>query len=257
MTSHFVLPDVQAKPEQDFSFLTWAGQYCAKHKPDVIVCIGDFADMQSLSEYDKGKKSFEGRKYIDDIEAAKLAMGYFMSPIIQEQARLEVGHRKRWKPRLVLTLGNHCYRINRAIETDRKLEGLISIKDLEYEKWGWEVYPFLEVVEIDGVCYSHYFCSGIMGRPVSSARQLVLKKHHSCVMGHVQGSEIDMSQRRADGTPLIGLFAGIYTPYDESYLNPQTNKQHRQVWHNREVNNGFFYPCPISLEYLERKYGDN
>lgn len=255
MISHFILPDVQAKPGQDFSFLTWAGKYCAKHKPDVIICIGDFADMQSLSEYDKGKKAFEGRTYKADIEAAIDAMTYFVTPILNEKGRLKDGHRKRWNPRLVLTSGNHEQRINRAIETDRKLEGLISPTDLKYESFGWEVYPFLEVVEIDGVCYSHYFCSGVMGRSVASARQLVIKKHQSCVMGHVQASEIDMSQRRADGVPLIGLFAGIYTPYDEGYLNPQTNKQHRQVWHNREVKDGFFYPSPISLEYLQRKYG--
>jgi hypothetical protein len=84
---------------------------------------------------------------------------------------------------------------------------------------------------------------------------LVPKKHMSCVMGHVQASEIDMSQRRADGVPLLGLFAGIYTPYDEAYLNPQSNKQHRQVWMLQEVADGFAYPQPISIEFLRAKYG--
>lgn len=255
MTEHVIIPDVQVKPGQDFEFLRWAGEYCAEHRPDVIVCIGDFADMQSLSSYDVGKKEFEGRRYTDDIAAAKEAMEVFLSPIYAEEDRRLKGHRKRWNPRMVLTLGNHCHRINVAISKDRKLEGLISIDDLGYEEFGWEVYPFLEVVKIDGVCYSHYFTSGVMGRPVSSPRALVTKKHMSCVMGHVQESGIDMSQFRGDGTPLIGIFAGIYTPYDEGYLNSQTNVQHRQIWHLREVQDGFSYPLAVSLNYLERKYG--
>jgi len=44
--------------------LTWAGQYAVDKKPDVIVHIGDHWDMPSLSHYDKGTKSFEGRRYL-------------------------------------------------------------------------------------------------------------------------------------------------------------------------------------------------
>ena len=255
MTTHFVLPDVQAKPGLTFEHLTWAGKYAAEQKPDVIICIGDFADMESLSSYDVGKKVFEGRTYLKDITAAHEAMAAFMMPIKGEMQRLKKNKEKQWKPRLVLTLGNHENRINVAVNNDRKLDGLISIGDLGYPEWGWEVYPFLETVAIDGVMYSHYFTAGVMGRPVSSARALVTKKHMSCTMGHVQDAEIDMSQRRADGTHLIGLFAGIYYQHDEGYLNPQTNQSHRQIWMKHEVKDGFYYPMPVSLEYLRRKYG--
>ena len=71
MSKHLVIPDVQAKPGDDFNFLSWIGKYCAREHPDVIVQIGDFADMPSLSEYDKGKKSFEGRSYKKDIVTGK------------------------------------------------------------------------------------------------------------------------------------------------------------------------------------------
>lgn len=254
--SHFLLPDVQVKPNQDYDFLRWAGRYAADHKPDVIVCIGDFADMPSLSSYDVGTKAFEGRKYIDDIAATKEAMATFLKPIKDETAKLAKNRKKKWEPRLVLTLGNHENRINRAVNLDRKLEGLISIDDLEYEKFGWEVIPFLQPIIIDGVSYAHYFCTGVRGNPVSSARALVAKKHMSCVMGHVQDVQISMEHRRGDGIPLIGLFCGIYYEHDEEYLNAQTNMQHRCVWMNREVKDGFFYPHPISLDYLRRTYKD-
>jgi hypothetical protein len=81
MAKHLVLPDVQAKPGVDFSYLSKIGRYATEKKPDTIICIGDFADMPSLSSYDVGKKSFEGRRYVEDVKASKDAMVSFLSPI--------------------------------------------------------------------------------------------------------------------------------------------------------------------------------
>ena len=63
MTVHAIIPDCQVKDGVDLSYLTWVGKYLAEKKPDVIVQIGDFADMPSLSSYDVGRKCFEGRRY--------------------------------------------------------------------------------------------------------------------------------------------------------------------------------------------------
>src|SRR5690606_20662253 len=81
---HLMIPDVQAKPGHDFSFLTAVGNYAAAKKPDAIIQIGDFADMCSLSSYDRGKKAFEGRRYKKDIEASHEAMMKLMTPIARE-----------------------------------------------------------------------------------------------------------------------------------------------------------------------------
>lgn len=254
MKTHLIIPDCQVKPGVPIDHLEWAGNYAAEKKPDVIINIGDFADMPSLSSYDVGKKSFEGRTYQADIESARNAMTVFMVPINKEKSRLEANKKKSWSPVKKLFLGNHENRINRAIENDRKLDGLISIDDLKYKEFGWDVYPFLEVGIVDGVAYSHYFTSGIMGRPVTSARALTTKKHMSCVMGHVQTTEIDMSQFRADGTPLISLFVGGFYQHDEEYLGAQGNNLNRGIWMLYEVQNGSFWPHFISLDYLRKNY---
>jgi hypothetical protein len=156
-----VLPDVQAKPGVDFSYLRRIGRYALEKRPDVIVCIGDFADLPSLSSYDKGKRSFEGRRYKRDIEAAQFAMQAFLGPIEEYNKTA----RRPYTPRKVLTLGNHEHRIDRATNDDPMLEGILSIKDLAYEEYGWEVYPFLEVVVIEGIAFSHYFTTGSWGAP--------------------------------------------------------------------------------------------
>ena len=118
MTRHLVIPDTQVKPDMPVDHLYWAGRYAAATKPDVIIHLGDHWDMPSLSSYDVGKKSFEGRRYVNDIEAGKHAMWAFMHPILDEQRRLRLNKKKTWNPRMVFLLGNHEQRIERAIETD-------------------------------------------------------------------------------------------------------------------------------------------
>lgn len=63
-----VIPDCQVKPGVPLDHMSWIGKLIVDKKPDVIVNIGDFADIPSLSSYDVGKKSFEGRRYVDDLE---------------------------------------------------------------------------------------------------------------------------------------------------------------------------------------------
>lgn len=255
MTKHLVIPDTQCKPNQSIEHLRWAGEYAADKKPDVIVHLGDHWDMPSLSSYDVGKKSFEGRRYTDDIEAGLRGMFAFMKPIREEQMRLRTNRKKVWNPRMVFLLGNHEQRIERAVENDSKLSGLISYDDLELEQAGWEVHDFLKPVVIDGIAYSHYFCSGVMGRPVTNAKLLLQKKMMSCIQGHVQDRDIAYA-RRGDGSSITGLFAGIFYDHDEGYLNPQTNGSWSGVWMLHEVNDGSFDELPVSLNYLRKKYGD-
>lgn len=254
MTKHLIITDPQIKPNTDSSHMEWAGLYAVKHKPDVIICIGDFADMPSLSSYDIGKKSFEGRTYKDDIESVHAAMELFMAPIRAEIERLKKNKKKAWNPRFVMTLGNHEHRIDRAIENDRKLDGLISINDLKYEEAGWEVIPFLEPIVIDGVVYSHYFTSGPMGRPIGSARLLITKKHMSCFAGHQQGRDVSYATR-ADGKRITCIIAGSYYQHDEGYMDHQSNKHWRGLVALNEVDDGEFDEMFISIGYLKRKYG--
>lgn len=251
---HLIIPDTQVKPGQSTEHLRWAGEYAVDTKPDVIVFIGDHWDFPSLSSYDKGTKSFENRRYLADVKAGIEAMEVFLQPIRDEQERLRTNKHKIWKPRLVFTVGNHEDRIDRAVNKQAELEGVLSLEHLELDRLGFDVIPFLQVEVIDGVCYSHYFTSGVMGRPVSSARAMITKKMMSCVMGHVQDRDIAYA-KRADDSNVTGIFVGIFYAHDEDYLTPQTNGSWRGIWMLNEVNNGSFDELPVSMSYLQRKYG--
>ena len=205
--------------------------------------------MPSLSSYDKGKRSFEGRRYRRDVEAAQFAMQAFMRPIEGYNKTA----RKPYKPDLDLLLGNHENRTNRATNDDPMLDGVLSIKDLAYEEYGWKVHPFLEVVLIEGVAFSHYFTSGVMGRPVTTAQALLTKKHMSCVAFHQQGLQIATSYR-ADGALLTAIIAGSCYEHSEDYLGPQGNNHWRGFLMLNDVHDGHFDLMPISLDYINRKY---
>lgn len=250
-----VLPDVQAKPGVDFSFLRRIGMYMVEKKPDVVVCIGDFADMPSLSSYDKGKKSFEGRRYKRDIEAAQFAMQAFLGPLNEYNAKRRRNRKAEYRPRMVLTLGNHEERINRACNEDAKLDGVLSLKDLAYEEYGWEVYPFLETVIIEGVAFAHYFVSGVKGNPASSAAAQLRKANMSCIAGHQQGKQIAYATR-ADGSTITSIIAGSCYEHEEEYLGAQGNRHYRGFLMLHEVRDGRFDEMWVSLDYINRRFPD-
>lgn len=254
MKTHFIIPDCQVKPGHDVSYLRRIGEHIVAKQPDVVVCLGDFADMPSLSSYDVGKKSFEGRRYKADIEATHAAMDTLLGPIREYNQRQRRAKHVLYQPEMHLLMGNHEFRIDRVVEGDAKLDGTISSKDLKYEEYGWTVHPFLDVVVLDGIAYSHYFTSGVLGRPCVSAQQQLAKKYMSCIAGHQQGLQVHMATN-AEGKRLTSIIAGSCYEHDEDYMGPQGNKHWRGCMMLHSVKAGEFDMVPIPLSYLKEKYG--
>jgi len=165
--------------------------------------------------------------------------------------KIKKNKKKPYKPRMVLTLGNHEARISRAINEDRKLDGLISLDDLPYQDW--EVIPFLKVICIDGIAYSHYFTSGVMGKPITTAQAILSKKHMSAFAGHQQGRNIAYA-RRADGREMTAIICGSCYEHNEDYLGEQGNKHFRGLYMLHNVDDGSYDECAIPLQYLKENY---
>jgi DNA-binding Lrp family transcriptional regulator len=244
---HMVIPDIQAKPDVPHEHLEWVANYAIEKRPDVIIQIGDWADMPSLSLYDKGKRCYEGRRYVKDIDAANYSLERF-ERTLEEYNRTHT--EDPYNPRKVITYGNHENRIWRATMLDASLDGKLSMEDLHFANRGWECFDFLKIVEIDGVQYSHYFISGSMGRPVSSAAALLKARGGSATMGHVQRMDVAYHPQ----TQQIGLFAGVCYLHDEDYLGPQGNSCPRQILMKHEVEKGRYDLMAVSLRFLQKRY---
>jgi hypothetical protein len=242
-----VITDAQVKPDVPTSHLSAAGQYVAAKQPDVVLCIGDWWDMPSLSEWDKpGSISTEGRRYRADIDAGCDAMEQFLEPIAKVPG---------YEPLKVFLFGNHEYRGERAVRTDpARLDGVISRKDFKLERYGWKVYPFLQPVVIGGVAFCHFFPSGVMGKPITTAQALLRKMHMSAFAGHQQGRQIAYD-KRADGREITAIISGSFYQHNEEYLSPFTNKHWRGMYFLNEVKDGTFDEMALSLNYLLRRFG--
>lgn len=237
-----VIPDTQVKPGVDTSHLARVGKYIENKRPDVIVHLGDHFDLPSLSSYDVGKRQFEGRRLKADIAAGIRGMEELVAPFKSVSG---------YNPRMEFLLGNHEDRLTRAIDNDAKLEGTISLEDFRLKDYGWTVNPFLENVDIGGCDFSHYFISGVMGRPVSSAAVLLRQRARSAVQGHVQRFDLAVHPQ----TGQIAMFAGICYTHTEEYLTPQGNGCRQQIVVMHELRDGIYDPMFVSLDFLKRRFG--
>lgn len=211
----------------------------------MVVDIGDWFDMPSLCSYDRGTKSFEGRRYKRDIEAGIDAQERLLAPVLKQKRKL---------PRFVRCLGNHEQRICKAIERDPVLEGTVGLSDLQSKEYRWEEHPFLEPVNIDGINYAHYFVSGVLARPVPNARQLLIKQLASCTMGHDHRFDY-VRQRNVNGTSINALVCGVFQDYDADYAGPGNQLWDRGVVIKRNVEAGNYDLEWISMTRLKAIYG--
>jgi hypothetical protein len=225
-TDIIVVPDAHFDPNEGGldrarllgSFIEAHASSCRKHghAPPIVVCLGDWADMASLSSYDKGKGSHEGRRYLADVAAANEALALVSDQLCQETYD---------SVRRVMVLGNHEARVSRAANDNAEFSGLLSLDHFHFRDHGWEVVPYRATVTVQGIVFSHYFASGVMGRPISGvnpARAMVGKLHESCVAGHNHGLYFYRSVS-ASGRAINGLVAGCFFEHQHAFAGPQAN----------------------------------
>lgn len=249
---HLIIPDAHAHPDFNNKRAEWLGNLINDIKPDVVINIGDTADMPSLSSYDKGTKGFIGRNYKKDVEAAVDFEDRLWSTVKKQKKRL---------PYRVKLHGNHEHRIAKAINSSPELEGAISFSDLHELDYYDTVVPYAGntpgVIELDGVHYAHYFVSGVMGRPIGGehpAYSLLTKEFVSCTCGHIH--VMDFAERTTvGGKKIYGCVAGVFQDYNSEWAGEVNKLWWRGVVVKRGVENGGYDPEFISLARLKKEYG--
>jgi len=249
-----VIPDTQVKAGVPLDHLAACGNFIVEKRPDVIVHIGDHFDMKALSSYDRGKKAAEGQRVQSDIEAGKHAMDVLLKPLRDLQERQRRNKKRVYSPRMVFCIGNHEQRIERHVEANPELDGFFGYEDLGLGEMGWEVHDFLEVVQIGGIAFSHYFYNPMSGRPWGGTVHTKLKNiKHSFVMGHQQGLDIATVTNNV-GEKMWGLVCGSFYMHEEGYIGPQGNDHFRGIVMLHNVKDGDYNPCIIGMNYLLEQY---
>ena len=239
--THIIIPDTQIEPGRFSGHIGWAARYIQEQyslTPNLkIIHLGDHWNMGSLSSYDKGKGTMEGRRYLADIESGN--EGFKQLVPLTEIAECH------------FLTGNHEFRCYKAANSDIQLEGLITTDHMLTP--GWIRHKFLEVVDIDSISYSHFFYNPNTSKPYGDNVESRLKTlGRSFVQGHQQG--LKFGNRYINGTQQIGIVAGSFYAHEEDYMGPQGTGYWRGIVVLNNVENGQADPEFISLDQLCRMY---
>lgn len=238
---HIVIPDTQVRPGVSTKFLDWIGKFIRDEYQGTnlaIIHLGDHWDMPSLSSYDKGKKTMEGRRVKEDIKAGNVAFAKLSSYL-------------DWCDEKYFLVGNHEFRIVKASEDNAQIDGLLDLSLLDTQDW--EVFPFLEVLKLNGVLYSHYFVNNGNGRPLGGLADTRLKYiGQSFTQGHQQGLQV--ANRAVLGKRTRAIIAGSCYSHSEDYRGPQGRDEWKGILVCHNVADGDYDLCEVSLDYLKKRY---
>lgn len=240
----YVIGDTQSKAGVRNPLIVIAHHICTV-KPEHVIHLGDHWDLPSLGIYEKGtRKHTISANYLEDMDAGNKAMQEFWEIINRRWTN--------WHEECVFILleGNHENRRERALQhCAPEFYQLIRSKEFDRSNWHIKV-PFLEIARINGVEYSHYFTQEGSGRPISSARLMLNKRHVSCIAGHKQGFDY-AEQLKGKDEIIQAVICGSTYYHDEDYKN-HTNHHFRGVLVVEHKGKAGFDFARVSLDSLDK-----
>lgn len=251
MSTYLIIPDQHAVPYHNNDRADWLAQLMIDLKPDVVVNMGDAADMESLSSYDKGKRSFHGKSYKKDIDAHLDFQERLWEPVRRTKKKL---------PYRIALEGNHENRIERALDLSPEMQGVIGFEDFKFDDYYNEVVRYdgglPGIYKRDGILFAHFFPTGVSGRPIGGERpahMLLAKNGMSSIAAHSHTFDFATRRTVADET-LNGLVVGCYQDYINPWAGPIGKFWQAGVAILRNVESGRYDLQWVSIEALKKEY---
>jgi hypothetical protein len=245
--------DAHVRADDDFHRFYWLGRLIRDLRPDRVVSVGDFADMHSLSSYDRKRRSAEGARYKDDVDATNHAIDIMhreAGPAL-EQAERDIG------------LGNHEARVETFVNDNGELYGAIGYDDFDWLRRGWRRHGFLEPFDVEGFLVSHYLKKP--GAPtvmagVNHARSMLMEWHRSVMVGHSHLRQHAMAPvlvpHGAPARRIHALVLGCYEEVTPKYAMQSAAKWDRGLTVLRGVRDGDFDSQEwLDIGFIRREYG--
>ena len=169
--------DPHDRPGRDKERFRWMGRYIAEHQPDYVICIGDWASLDSLSTFDKPGSANDISKpsFPQDLDSLEESLSLFHS-------EFEFGSIP-----CILTEGNHEYRAQRAADADPKRMGDAMERVRQpFAQFRWKTLPYGEWFFLGGVGFTHvpHNAMGKDYRGKAPENQIGNDAVFSIVMGH-------------------------------------------------------------------------
>ena len=246
-----LIPDPHAVPYANNDRAEWLGKLIVDLKPDVVLNGGDLFDMQSLSSYDKGKRSFSGKTYKADIEAGLDFHEKMWEPVRRQKKKM---------PYRVFLIGNHEQRVDRALDLSPELQGTIGYADYHLEDYYDTVVPYdgqlPGIFEYENILFAHFFPTGVSGLPIGGnypGRMLLTKNGCSSVQFHTHILDYN-SHRTVKNEVRHGLVAGCYLDYQPDWTGPLARFWRSGVVVLDNLDDGDFDFRWISIDSIKKEY---
>lgn len=249
-----IVPDQHAHSNHNNDRADWLGNLIKDLRPQVVINMGDAADMPSLSSYDKGTRAFQGRSYKADIDAHLEFQDRMWHPLRKTKKKL---------PYKVVLEGNHEFRTERALDLSPELTGTIGFSDYKFDDYYDRVVRYEGgtpgVFEIEEILFAHYFITGVSGRPMGGehpAHTLITKNKMSSCCAHSHLYDY-CSQTNINGKTHNGLVVGCYQDYINDWSGNIGKLWRSGITVLRNVDKGDFDVQFISINTLRKEYGQS
>ena len=131
---------------------------------------------------------------------------------------------------------------------------MIGIEDLGFADYGIKVIPFLEILELQGIWFSHYFYNQNSGRPYGGQiASRIDKVGNSFIQGHEQGL-LTGYKSLANGKIHRGIVAGSFYLHDEDYKGAQGNGHWRGLLMLKNAKKGNYDLQEFNMAGLKDRY---
>lgn len=231
------------------------GKFLYDLKPDMVIDLGDGADMGSLNSYDERyPKALVSQSYEQDINSYNEAQEFLRHPFKQNRKK---------RPFWVGFEGNHENRIKKYIALNPRNEGEkygVSFSHLQTDHWFDDYHEYENsgpaIAIYDKVAYAHYFTSGNSSTATSGihhAYTMVNNLGCSATCGHSHKRDLYFK----DGSLLhtsIGLVVGCYKGAEEHWAGQANKGWWNGVVVKRELSNGAYEPEFVSLKQILKMY---
>lgn len=224
-----VMTDIHC-PYEDKETLKAVEKLMGDYKFDGYLSLGDFMDFDCISYHNHGKPLLtETRRLLEDYDKANIILDRHQKII----------RKKNKDARFVLLEGNHEERVERLIEAQPQLQGLIEVeKNLRLKERGFEFIRSCSVGD-DFILGHAHFHHGIYTSDGHS------KKHVSTwgtniFYGHLHDIQSYSMVLRGKDKTIVGQSLGCLCDYNQQYMKGHPSKWQQAVTIFEVLPNGFF-----------------
>jgi len=235
ITRAIVIPDLQV-PYEDKRSLKAVEQYMADHQWDYYINLGDFMDFDMISKYNKGYlRTIEGRRILEDYKKGNAILDRHQSII----------RKKNKNAKFVLLEGNHEFRIERYLDENPQMTGMLEVENaLRLKERGFKYVRCSRDGEDFKLGKAH-FIHGLYTND-AHAKKHVMRWGKNIFYGHLHDVQSYSLVHKGEDNTIVGQSLGCLCEYRQSYIkgNPTNWQQAFAIF--------YFFPNGNFTYYIPR-----